>query len=134
MCSTAPKALKSHFAMSVWGTGPKWRSGHRSGAVRVWPGGMRAGSTPSGTRFLLNNEDTQGEYRSAGILPLSPEKVTLWARGAAGSALESHSRGQGFESPRVHQMNFASLYPTARVQRRDSAPLASAVWYERPSL
>ena len=26
----------------------------------------------------------------------------LWARGAVGSALEWHSRGQGFESPRVH--------------------------------
>src|ERR1700716_1797053 len=30
-----------------------------------------------------------------------------WARGAAGSALESHSRGQGFESPRVHNHNWA---------------------------
>jgi two-component system cell cycle sensor histidine kinase/response regulator CckA len=28
----------------------------------------------------------------------------MWARGAAGSARESHSRGQGFESPRVHQI------------------------------
>ena len=28
----------------------------------------------------------------------------LWARGAVGSALEWHSRGQGFESPRVHQI------------------------------
>src|SRR5258708_1307380 len=32
-----------------------------------------------------------------------PECQVTWARGAAGSALESHSRGQGFESPRVHQ-------------------------------
>src|SRR5437867_5372019 len=42
--------------MSTLGTGPKWRRGQRSGAVRVWPGGMRAGSTPSGTRLRLNNE------------------------------------------------------------------------------
>jgi hypothetical protein len=34
----------------------------------------------------------------------------------------------------VHQMNFASLYPTARVQRRDSAPLGSAVWNQKPAL
>src|SRR5207253_6834207 len=61
--STAPKTLKSHFAMSVLGTGPKWRSGQRSGAVSVWPGGMRAGSTPSGMRLLLKSEATSGEYR-----------------------------------------------------------------------
>src|SRR5262245_1437166 len=42
--------------MSVLGTGPKWRSGQRSGAVSVWPGGMRAGSTPSGTRLRLKRE------------------------------------------------------------------------------
>jgi len=52
--STAPNTLKSHVAMSVFGTGPKCRSGHRSGAVRVWPGGMRDASTPSGTRLPLN--------------------------------------------------------------------------------
>src|SRR2546423_4551864 len=28
-----------------------------------------------------------------------------WARGAVGSASEWHSEGQGFESPRVHQMS-----------------------------
>ena len=27
----------------------------------------------------------------------------LWGRGAVGSAPESHSGGQGFESPRLHQ-------------------------------
>src|SRR5437899_8334220 len=99
--STAPKTLKSHFAISVLGTGPKWRSGHRSGAVSVWPGGMRAGSTPSGMRLLLNRDATQGEYRDAGILRFRPLEVTLWARSSAGRARESHSRGQGFESPRV---------------------------------
>src|SRR3989440_12555612 len=70
MFSTAPKTLKSHFAMSVFGTGPKCRSGHRSGAVSVWPGGMRAGSTPSGIRLRLNRDAISGEYRSAGILPI----------------------------------------------------------------
>src|SRR5690348_17804205 len=55
----APKLVRSHFAMSVLGTGPKWRSGQRSGAVRVWPGGMRAGSTPSGRRLLLKKEATR---------------------------------------------------------------------------
>src|SRR5438132_1347053 len=100
--STAPNTLKSHFAMSVLGTGPKWRRGQRSGAVSVWPGGIRAGSTPSGTRLLLKNEATAGSIGSAGILPFQASK-TLWARGAVGSARESHSRGQGFESPRVHQ-------------------------------
>src|SRR2546422_10209081 len=49
--------------MSVLGTGPKWRSGHRSGAVRVCPGGMRDGSTPSGMRLLLKSRATSGEYR-----------------------------------------------------------------------
>src|SRR5438132_4094596 len=100
--STAPNTLKSHFAMSVLGTGPKWRRGQRSGAVSVWPGGIRAGSTPSGTRLLLKNEATAGSIGSAGILPFQASE-TMWARGAAGSARESHSRGQGFESPRVHQ-------------------------------
>src|SRR6267378_2806732 len=110
MFSTAPKTLKSHFAMSVWGTGPKLSSGHRSGAVRVWPGGMRAGSTPSGTRLLLKNDATQGEYRDAGILRFRPREVTLWARSSAGRARESHSRGQGFESPRVHQFLLSRLH------------------------
>src|SRR6266550_6898714 len=120
MFSTAPKTLKSHFAMSVFGTGPKWRSGQRSGAVRVWPGGMRAGSTPSGTRLFLKKEATQGEYRSAGILAPRPGKVTVWARGAAGSALESHSRGQGFESPRVHQFLSQRLHSA----RTSGAPVS----------
>ena len=37
----------------------------------------------------------------------------MWARGAAGSALESHSRGQGFESPRVHHPKI--LWPSGPV-------------------
>src|SRR5437899_4070790 len=108
--STAPNTLKSHFAMSVLGTGPKWRRGQRSGAVSVWPGGIRAGSTPSGTRLLLKNEATAGSIGSAGILPFQASE-TMWARGAAGSARESHSRGQGFESPRVHQFLSQRLHP-----------------------
>src|SRR5438309_11763673 len=103
MFSTAPKTVKSHFAMSIFGTGPKCRRGHRSGAVRVWPGGIRAGSTPAGTRLLLKNDATQGEYRDAGILRFRPRVVTLWARSSAGRARESPSRGQGFEAPRVQQ-------------------------------
>src|SRR5438876_10127621 len=70
---------------------------------------MRAGSTPSGTRLLLKNEATGGEYRNqtgptkaAGILALRRPHVIPWARSSAGRARESHSRGQGFESPRVH--------------------------------
>ena len=36
----------------------------------------------------------------------------MWARSSAGRARESHSRGQGFESPRVHQADFeVSLAP-----------------------
>src|ERR1700704_5896233 len=40
-------------ARSVLGTGPKWSSGHFSGAVSVWPGGSRFGSMPSGMRLRL---------------------------------------------------------------------------------
>src|SRR5689334_1962610 len=54
--------------MSIFGTGPKWSSGQRSGAVRVWPGGIREGSTPSGTRFRLKNDAIPAEYRDAVIL------------------------------------------------------------------
>src|ERR1041385_9258092 len=63
--------LKSHFAMSVLGTGPKWSNGQRSGAVSVWPGGIREGSTPSGTRFRLKNDAISAEYRDAAILAFS---------------------------------------------------------------
>src|SRR5262245_16164083 len=45
----------------------------------------------------------EAEYRSAGILALQRSVRLLWARSSAGRARESHSRGQGFESPRVHQ-------------------------------
>src|SRR5437868_10771667 len=89
--------------MSILGTGPKWSRGQRSGAVRVCPGGIREGSTPSGGCLLLKNDAIPGEYRSAGILDLRPACTTSWARSSAGRARESHSRGQGFESPRVHQ-------------------------------
>src|SRR2546430_3910058 len=82
---------------------------------------MRAGSTPSGTRLLLKNEATGGEYRNqtgptkaAGILALRRPHVIPWARSSAGRARESHSRGQGFESPRVHQMiSWLSPPPTS---------------------
>src|SRR5439155_15898785 len=76
---------------------------------------MRAGSTPSGTRLLLKNEATGGEYRNqtgptkaAGILALRRPHVIPWARSSAGRARESHSRGQGFESPRVHSCHVTS--------------------------
>src|SRR2546428_13412532 len=108
--------------MSVLGTGPKLRSGQRSGAVRVWPGGMRAGSTPAGTRLLLKNDATQGEYRDAGILRFRPRVVTLRARSSAGRARESHSRGQGFESPRVHQPNSADVDSDQRSKRPPGGP------------
>src|SRR4029077_19379994 len=51
--------------------------------------------------------------------------LSTWARGAAGSALESHSRGQGFESPRVHQIsNF-----TPMADHPDRGPFESvAIW------
>src|SRR5439155_26358526 len=75
---------------------------------------MRAGSTPSGTRLLLKNEATGGEYRNqtgptkaAGILALRRPHVIPWARSSAGRARESHSRGQGFESPRVHSCHLS---------------------------
>jgi hypothetical protein len=32
------------------------------------------------------------------------KKELSWARSSVGRALEWHSRGQGFESPRVHQI------------------------------
>src|SRR5579864_2888976 len=46
--------------MSTLGTGPKCRRGQRSGAVSVWPGGIRDASTPSGT-FLVR--DRKGIWR-----------------------------------------------------------------------
>src|SRR5260221_3402091 len=105
--------------MSVLGTGPKCSSGHLSGAVSVWPGGMRDGSTPSGRRLLLKRNDM---LASIGITPeptVVPRQMALggpailaipspcakWARSSVGRARESHSRGQGFESPRVHQIS-----------------------------
>src|SRR5438309_3763001 len=111
--------------MSVFGTGPKCRSGQRSGAVRVRPGGIRAGSTPSGTRLLLKKEATPGQYRNRGYTHISAPRKTLWARGAVGSARESHSRGQGFESPRVHHsIRFSN---TATRKPKDPVDLAPAL-------
>src|SRR5215831_7936622 len=54
--STRPKTRRLQLDRSVFGTGPKWSSGQRSGAVSVWPGGTRAGSTPSGSRFRFAPE------------------------------------------------------------------------------
>ena len=34
----------------------------------------------------------------------------VWGCGAAGSALAWHARGQGFESPQLHQTNNDRLY------------------------
>src|SRR6266567_4771994 len=42
-----------------------------------------------------------------------------WARGAAGSASDWQSEGQGFESPRVHQFAFPGV-AVERVTRVDS--------------
>src|SRR5216110_3502540 len=41
----------------------------------------------------------------------------MWARGAVGSASEWHSEGQGFESPRVHQIPNTNRLLTARSMR-----------------
>ena len=86
---------------------------------------MRAGSTPSGTRLLLKKEATPGQYRNRGYTHISAPRKTLWARGAVGSARESHSRGQGFESPRVHHsIRFSN---TATRKPKDPVDLAPAL-------
>jgi hypothetical protein len=46
----------------------------------------------------------------------------LWARGAVGSALEWHSRGQGFESPRVHQIHLQNWLSTTQNSRSRKSP------------
>lgn len=38
-----------------------------------------------------------------------PPPAPVWARSSVGRALHSHCRGQGFESPRVHQINMVFL-------------------------
>src|SRR5579859_598406 len=97
------------MAMSVVGTGPKCSRGQRSGAVSVWPGGMRAGSTRSGRRLFLKRKAMFREYRNRPARPgcsavngILAFPQIAWARSSVGRARESHSRGQGFESPRVH--------------------------------
>src|SRR5690348_8180947 len=54
---------------------------------------------------LEEGRHQKAEYRSAGILGFRRVAQPLWARSSAGRARESHSRGQGFESPRVHTYN-----------------------------
>src|SRR5262245_10497055 len=56
--------------MGALGSGPNVSTGQRSGAVRVWPGGTRPGSTPSGSRL-----------ESAGVV------IELWAGDREGPAL-----------------------------------------------
>src|SRR5579864_5615790 len=51
-----------------------------------------------------------------------------WARGAAGSALESHSRGQGFESPRVHFSTAAPRRDSAQANGARAAGSADRAW------
>src|ERR1700716_4026277 len=45
---------------------------------------------------------TGAATRDGKFRPGIMKRPALWARGAAGSASEWHSEGQGFESPRVH--------------------------------
>src|SRR6266550_4037927 len=65
-------------------------------------------------------------------LPNSPPAITLaWARGAVGSASDWQSEGQGFESPRVHQIFsrrriFSAPVPAPAGLRRTRRPPAHA--------
>ena len=43
------------------------------------------------------------------ILALPPNQPGMWVRSSVGRARESHSRGQGFESPRIHQIALGLL-------------------------
>src|SRR5690348_5805552 len=43
--------------------GPKWRSGHRSGAVKVCPGGTLLGSIPSGNLLVCLSEGMEAESK-----------------------------------------------------------------------
>src|SRR6266852_3734874 len=48
-------------------------------------------------------EDGSESEKSGWRCGVSSLPAAAWARGAVGSALDWQSRGQGFESPRVHQ-------------------------------
>src|SRR6266545_8216256 len=54
-------------------------------------------------------------FRGRAILAL-PEHT--WARSSAGRARESHSRGQGFESPRVHFLTSQGAQKVSIVRSR----------------
>jgi hypothetical protein len=45
--------------------------------------------------------------------PFRPNIYSMWVRSSVGRARESHSRGQGFESPRIHLRNI--WYPSSPV-------------------
>jgi hypothetical protein len=52
-----------------------------------------------------------------------------WARGAVGSASEWHSEGQGFESPRVHQISQHEIaeFPVARLGQGETLRAVSMI-------
>src|SRR5579859_880226 len=64
--------------MSVFGTGPKCNRGQRSGAVSVCPGGMRAGSTPSGTRLFLKRKAIVASIGTSRRGPAVPRSMAYW--------------------------------------------------------
>src|SRR5262249_15645091 len=70
--------------------------------------------------------------------PSGAVMARLWGRSSAGRALESHSRGRGFDSPRLH-LRFHALGPRAPSNLclifaggvRIGRPLASPLAFDR---
>ena len=73
--------------------------------------------------------ERRAAVRARAILASPFNYARMWARGAAGSALESHSRGQGFESPQVHLFVLSQDIVLVCCKRRNSelGRLASGV-------
>jgi hypothetical protein len=69
------------------------RLGYRAAARRVWRGGAIDGSALT------------GRSGSPTLCAMCPRGARVWGRSSAGRALEWHSRGQGFDSPRLHQIS-----------------------------
>src|SRR4029077_3625782 len=87
----------------------------------------------STSRVCIDQASYPGKARACreGDEPaVSSTSPATWARGAVGSASEWHSEGQGFESPRVHQIfefrfgACSTCQPLARADTLSDTPLS----------
>ena len=61
------------------------------------------------SRIHWTNRRRRFLYANYRLTSISDNMVEVWGCGAAGSALAWHARGQGFESPQLHQQNMRHL-------------------------